>query len=221
MEHPHFYDAARMVVAPDLIFEELPPDFGEGYMTVVPEDAVFEQYGRLDVSLELKEDAINDDDNVEHYIGRTLGGSAIAYDITVRSEMPPDPENRVQLAEGRDPSGMPRVRVRCMIAGDAMRAVDNYLRHIGETLAQQNKGRIRIDNQAIYRGSMGGGHVMGTTRMGNAPQTSVVDKNCRVHGYGNLSIAGSSTFTTGGYANPTLTIVALAVRLADHLSENA
>jgi choline dehydrogenase-like flavoprotein len=58
---------------------------------------------------------------------------------------------------------------------------------------------------------------MGTTRMSESPNTGVVDSNCTVHGYGNLHIAGSSVFTTGGWANPTLTLLALTHRLADHI----
>jgi choline dehydrogenase-like flavoprotein len=58
---------------------------------------------------------------------------------------------------------------------------------------------------------------MGTTRMADDPSTGVVDSNCRVFATRNLFIAGSSVFPTGGAANPTLTIVALALRLADHL----
>ena len=49
------------------------------------------------------------------------------------------------------------------------------------------------------------------------PKHGVVDRNCRVHGIGNLFIAGSSVFTTGGHQTPTLTIIALAIRLADQL----
>jgi hypothetical protein len=58
---------------------------------------------------------------------------------------------------------------------------------------------------------------MGTTRMHADPRQGVVDAQCQVHGVDNLYIAGSSVFPTGGYANPTLTLVALALRLADHL----
>jgi choline dehydrogenase-like flavoprotein len=58
---------------------------------------------------------------------------------------------------------------------------------------------------------------MGTTRMHADPRQGVVDADCRVHGVGNLFVAGSSVFPTGGSANPTLTIIALALRLADHL----
>ena len=64
---------------------------------------------------------------------------------------------------------------------------------------------------------IGGWHHMGTTRMHQDPKKGVVDQNCRVHGISNLFIAGPSVFPTSGYANPSLTIVALAVRLADHI----
>jgi choline dehydrogenase-like flavoprotein len=60
-------------------------------------------------------------------------------------------------------------------------------------------------------------HYIGTTRMADDPSAGVTDRNCAVHGMQNLFVAGSSVFPTAGQANPTLTIVALAVRLADHL----
>ena len=63
----------------------------------------------------------------------------------------------------------------------------------------------------------GTNHYMGTTRMHTEPKQGVVDANCRVHSVDNLYVAGSSTFPTGGYQNCTLTIVALAIRLADHV----
>jgi choline dehydrogenase-like flavoprotein len=63
----------------------------------------------------------------------------------------------------------------------------------------------------------GGWHHMGTTRMNDNPRQGVVDSNSRVHGLSNLYIAGPSVFPTGGYANPCLTLVALTLRLSDHL----
>jgi len=63
-------------------------------------------------------------------------------------------------------------------------------------------------------------HNMGTTRMNEDPRLGVVDPNCKVHGISNLFMAGGSVFPTGGFANPTLTMIALAIRLADHLKGN-
>ncbi len=60
-------------------------------------------------------------------------------------------------------------------------------------------------------------HLLGTTRMHDDPRHGVVDRACRVHGSSSVYVAGSSVFTTGGFANPTLTVVALALRLADEL----
>jgi choline dehydrogenase-like flavoprotein len=62
---------------------------------------------------------------------------------------------------------------------------------------------------------------MGTTRMGTDPATSVVDPECRIHGMDNLWIAGSSVFPTGGWSNPTLTIIALSLRLAERVAAEA
>ena len=73
------------------------------------------------------------------------------------------------------------------------------------------------DDGGWPRSMTGGKHHMGTTRMHVDPRQGVVDAACRVHGCANLYIAGSSVFPTSGFANPTLTIVALAVRLADEL----
>ncbi len=70
-------------------------------------------------------------------------------------------------------------------------------------------------------GVRGAWHQIGTTRMDQNPKAGVVDQNSRVHGTSNLFVAGSSVFPTAGYTNPTLTIVALAVRLADHLKSGA
>ena len=63
-------------------------------------------------------------------------------------------------------------------------------------------------------------HHMGTTRMDKSPRQGVVDENCLVHEITNLYIASSSVFPTSGMANPTLTIIALAIRLADHLKKS-
>ena len=80
----------------------------------------------------------------------------------------------------------------------------------------------RVHAKALPEGGwpedmVGSRHHLGTTRMSDDDRTGVVDASCRVHGIANLYIAGGSVFPTSGYANPTLTIVALALRLGDEL----
>lgn len=66
-----------------------------------------------------------------------------------------------------------------------------------------------------------GGHHIGTTRMSAVSGEGVVDPDCRVHGVSNLHIASASVFPTSGQANPTLTLLALVFRLADHLGRSS
>jgi choline dehydrogenase-like flavoprotein len=73
------------------------------------------------------------------------------------------------------------------------------------------------DEDKILDGAAGGNHHMGTTRMDKDPNFGVTDENAKVHFVDNLYVAGSSLFPTGGWSNPTLTIVATSIRLADHL----
>jgi choline dehydrogenase-like flavoprotein len=93
----------------------------------------------------------------------------------------------------------------------------------GREVARLGLGRFIMDNWLIQQDTswspklVGAHHHMGTTRMSKSSQDGVVDKNCKVHTVDNLYAAGSSVFPTGGYVNPTLTILALAIRLADHL----
>lgn len=77
----------------------------------------------------------------------------------------------------------------------------------------------KVSNRHEIRFWKGIGHHLGTTRMGETPEESVVDPNLRTHDLSNLSVVGSSVFVTGGAMQPTLTIAALALRLADHLDE--
>lgn len=88
-----------------------------------------------------------------------------------------------------------------------------------QELAGAGLGRyhIELDDELPILDTPGTSHHMGTTRMHIDPKQGVVDENCQVHSVSNLFIASSSVFPTGGYANPTLTIVALAIRLADRV----
>lgn len=116
---------------------------------------------------------------------------------------------------------MPRVKVEWRINKTDQRGYERLLQVMRSEFPRLGLGHLvehgEYDNDGWSRSMIGGKHHMGTTRMAENPQNGVVDPECAVHGVDNLHIAGSSVFPTGGYANPTLTIVALAIRLADRL----
>jgi len=136
-------------------------------------------------------------------------------------EPTPRPDSRVTLSDQRDALGMRRVRVDWRLEPGDRRGLDRLRHALRDAVRDQHLGSLVEDPTNDPNGwpaSMtGGNHHMGTTRMHVDPTQGVVDPDCRVHGLANLYIAGSSVFPTAGYANPTLTIVALALRLADRL----
>jgi choline dehydrogenase-like flavoprotein len=143
--------------------------------------------------------------------------------LYMRSEQSPNPHSRVMLGKTRDRLGLPRARVEWKLTGLDKRTVYVAARLIGEEFARLKFARTRLpdwltDKQADWPSDFWGGcHHMGATRMSDSPGTGVVDPDCRLHGVSNVYLAGSSVFPTVGHANPTLTIVALSLRLADHL----
>jgi choline dehydrogenase-like flavoprotein len=136
-------------------------------------------------------------------------------------ETTPRPDSRVTLASARDRLGVPRVRVDWRISETDRRGLDRLRRAMAKAIERNGFGALIEDpavDEAGWPNSMESGkHHMGTTRMHVDPKRGVVDADCRIHGIANLYVAGSSVFATSGYANPTFTIVALALRLADHL----
>ena len=140
--------------------------------------------------------------------------------LEIRTEQTPDPENRVTLADEEDALGMRRAHLRWQIRQEDLVAYKRALTILAAELGQLG-GRVwaPADDRGRFAGAvLGGGHHMGTTRMAAVSTQGVVDADCRVFGIDNLYVAGSSVFTTGSRANPTLTIVALAARLADRLA---
>ena len=138
-----------------------------------------------------------------------------------RPEQAPNPDSRVTLDDERDALGMRRV-----VLDWRLTELDLHTLHEVQRLFLESfRGRGRLygwnegyDPTRVRRRFVHGGyHHYGTTRMHDDPARGVVDARCRVHGIDNLHVAGGSVFPTTGYANPTLTIVALALRLADEL----
>lgn len=151
-----------------------------------------------------------------------------AAQIYVGWEQAPRPENRIVLSPSeRDAAGVPRVELHWTKGEAEHRTLLEGLRLFGRAMAERDFGRVRIADWVLAGGpyptdqELAGNHHMGGTRMGTDPATSVVDADCRVHGMENLFIAGSSVFATSGQCNPTTTIVALAIRLGEHLARLA
>ena len=134
-------------------------------------------------------------------------------------EQIPDRESRVTLGRDRDALGQNRVQLNWKISPEDIRSAIRTQKIIGAALEKAGFGRFyqQLTDETPPSNTEGGYHHMGTTRMHTDPRQGVVDSDCRMHGVGNLFIAGPSVFPTGGYANPVLTIVAMTLRLADHL----
>jgi choline dehydrogenase-like flavoprotein len=142
-------------------------------------------------------------------------------ELKVESEQAPNPESRVTLLPEKDALGLNRTRLNWLLTDIERRTAVVLAKTVAAEFGRLGLARVKLNPEMLQTsGSPPGGfgfHQMGTTRMANDPTKGVVDRNCLVHGLGNLYIAGSSIFPTGGSVNPTLTIVALALRLSDHL----
>lgn len=215
MEHLHSFDGAECVLDVDLDQHAPPDEFGLASPSLRLADATTTAQGLLACSLECRDK--DSGHKVARYLSAELGRPCYHYKLTARSEMLPHASNSVFLTRERDEVGLYRPAARCVVSARDLTNVEMTLQALATLLLQSNRGRVRINNDALYHGVRGGGHVMGTTRMGSSASSSVVDPECRVHGYDNLFVAGSSVFPSGGSAHPTLTIVALALRLAETL----
>ncbi len=137
----------------------------------------------------------------------------------VLAEQAPNPDSRVTLGRGRDHLGMPRLQVDWRVAEDDVLSIQRHQDILARGLSDSGIGELtnRFADERPAPTLIGNAHPMGTTRMHQDPRQGVVNEDCQVHGVTNLFIAGSSVFPTSGYANPTLTLLALSIRLSDHL----
>ena len=155
-------------------------------------------------------------------IGKGLVRRLKQLDLDVMVEQLPDPESRVRLSSRCDALGVPLSVIDWKISELEGRSVIRLAREVNKAMAAAGlpqatlKDWVQQDRpeDATFCDPA---HPLGATRMADRPENGVVDRDGRVFGIDNLYIAGSSTFPTGGHANPTFTIVALALRLADHL----
>jgi choline dehydrogenase-like flavoprotein len=144
---------------------------------------------------------------------------SLIYKFANMTEQVPNPESRVTLGMDRDSLGVRIARLNWQVTPQDIENAVRVQEIIGQEIERSGLGRLFIQ---LRRGSIppdlhGGYHHMGTTRMNRDPRKGVVDSDCRIHGLSNLYVAGPSVFPTGGHANPVLTILALTLRLAEHI----
>lgn len=142
------------------------------------------------------------------------------------TEHQPNWDSRIYLADEADQLGMKKAKVDLQLSSSDYDSMRRSIEYFSAAISKSQVGKVKVKNPEIFtdtkkalNAQMGwGNHHIGTTKMSDSPSDGVVDKDCRVHSVENLYIAGSSVFPTSGCANPTFSIVALAARLAEHLS---
>jgi len=161
---------------------------------------------------------------------RARAGITGLYLIT-RGEQAPNPDSRVLLSSECDTLGNPRADLDWQLSPIDKHTAKVFAETLDTELRRLGKGSVTLSewlhdpspawpvDLTVGNHPIANYHQLGGTRMSDDPATGVVDADCRVHGYANLHVAGGSVFPTGGWANPTLTILALALRLAEHLDD--
>jgi len=141
-------------------------------------------------------------------------------------EMAPNPDSRVMLSEARDRLGMPRVKLDWRLGELERRTLSEFVKILATEFERLGLGSFDLkqvasldEPEAWVERARDSAHHMGTTRMHETPRYGVVDPQCQVHGIANLYIASSSVFPTSARSNPTLTILALSLRMADRLKQ--
>jgi len=146
--------------------------------------------------------------------------NAKAYSIGCGLELEPDPDRRLTLICDHDVLGMPRLKLSNRVSDADFARYRLTMKELGRQLLAARAGMIRLNLKSREEWVSAldwGDHHLGTTRMHVDPKRGVVDANSRVHGIANLYVAGSGVFPTYSASNPTMNLVALTLRLADHL----
>jgi choline dehydrogenase-like flavoprotein len=149
--------------------------------------------------------------------GETRKGSD-HFELQINMEPTPNPDSRVTLTGELDALGVPRVDLRWAFHPNDFASMERGAAILAREFGRRGLGRVHL-GPAETLPLKYGNHHMGTTRAHKRATQGVVDANCEVHDVANLYVAGSSVFPTGGFSNPTLTIVALALRLAKRVDK--
>lgn len=154
--------------------------------------------------------------------GRSFAPGA-RMQIGLTSEQEPNPESRILLSERTDALGVRRSNVRWRLTDLTCYTIRRFARVLRDEFTKAGIGDIQLEGWVVDDSKSWTDrvsdqfHHIGTARMNDSSRLGVVNCDCRVHDIGNLYIASSAVFPTSGHSNPTLTIIALAMRLADRL----
>lgn len=147
-----------------------------------------------------------------------------SYVMSTRQEQSPNPESRIELGAEKDELGMPLANLRWRFTKLDKRSIRVFYELLGQEMGRAGLGRVQMmdwlldgDDDSWPSILAAGWHHMGTARMHEDPKQGVVDANCKVHGLANLFVAGGPVYPTSGAVNPTLMVVAITLRLSDHL----
>jgi choline dehydrogenase-like flavoprotein len=154
---------------------------------------------------------------------RSVGGSPrTVLALRTMTEQVPDRSSRITLSTERDHLGLPRVQLDWRVSADDLAVVRQHQDVLARMLEDHGIGTVdeRFEPASHPSPVMSNYHHIGATRMSVDPRSGVVDVDSRVHTAGNLFVAGCSVFPTGGYLNPTLTLIALACRLAERIERD-
>lgn len=138
------------------------------------------------------------------------------FQLLINLEQRPNPENRIVLGRARDAIGVPRAEMHWRWGDDEHAELERVRESLRDWIEASGLGRVELEPG---RPDPNAHHHAGTTRISADPRFGVADADTRVYGTENLYVTGASVFPTASFANPTLTIVALALRLGDHLRE--
>jgi choline dehydrogenase-like flavoprotein len=150
-----------------------------------------------------------------------------SFEVTMRLEQIPNPLSRVTLdSKEKDELGVPRANLNWTFTSLEKKTARTIYQLLGREVGIAGIGRVKVEESLLDEKddtmpstTSGGWHHMGTTRMSDDPRKGVVNGDCRVHSIHNLYIAGSSCFPNGAAVNPTFSIIALSIRLAEHLKK--
>jgi choline dehydrogenase-like flavoprotein len=149
------------------------------------------------------------------------------FQLITRMEQAPNPKSRITIGLEKDKLGMPRANFHWEFSALEKRSIRKLHQILGEQFKKSGIGHVELadflkdeNNPHFSKDTTPGWHHMGGTRMSDDPKKGVVDSNCKVYGISNLFIAGSSCFPTSGAPNPTLTLLALTLRLSDYIKKS-